>query len=80
MSSIKPVHMTRTVYRWLQRHQDISEQWILSVVTWTEHPLERDDYTMLKYTKVGGRIKKVTLWIRNYSWRYLVYKIHMENV
>ena len=78
ITSLKPVHLTRTVHRWLQRHRALSEQWIISVVTWTEHPEKEDDFQLLATTKVGGKLKLVSIWVRDYSWRYLVYKIHME--
>ncbi len=44
------------------------------------HSIESDDYQLETITSVRGKTKKIIIWIRNYSWRYLVYKIHMENL
>ena len=78
--SLKPVHTTRSVIRWLTRHNQVSEEWIESIVLWTPHPVDNDQFTIKKVIKIKGKRKKITLWIRNYNWRYLVYKIHMEKL
>lgn len=76
--SIKPVHKTRTVYRWLVRHRAISEEWIDSVVIWTIKPKNIDEFILEKNTKINEKRKKIKLWIKDYNWRYLAHKIHME--
>lgn len=76
--SIKPVHITRTVNHWLQKHRDVSEDWITSVVLWTPHSNINDEFKLEKIIKRKRNRKKVTLWVKDYSWRYLVYKAHME--
>lgn len=44
--SIKPVHITRTVNHWLQKHRDVSEDWITSVVLWTPHSNINDEFKL----------------------------------
>ena len=52
--STKPVHTTRNVQRWLQRHREISEEWIQSVVLWTEKPFNQEEFIIERLVKVSG--------------------------
>ena len=63
--SIKPVHTTRSVLRWLQRHREVSEEWIQSVVLWTPKESEQEEFNIEKIIKISGKRKKNKLWIRN---------------
>ena len=54
----KPVHIARSVQRWLQRHKEISEEWIQSVVLWTEKPLNQEEFVIETLKEVSGKRKK----------------------
>ena len=63
-----------------QRHALISQERITSIVLWSAHPPNLNQYELKEFIIVRGSPKKITIWIQEYSWDYFVYKIHLEGL
>ena len=79
ISEFKPVYYSKTVQRWFQRHRSISSERISSIVRWSEHPKDKDLYELVEIVIIKGKPRKITVWVREFSWSFLVYKLHMES-
>ena len=75
---MKPVHFSKATQRWFQRHRQVSQERIGSIVRWSIHPPDSSQYELHEIIMVRGVPKRVTIWVHEYSWNYLVYKIHIE--
>jgi len=78
----KVVQTTRAVQRRLQRHRFINEVWVRQIVM--DMPMERrryineEEFIIQTLRRTDGKLVKVSLWVHDYGWRFLVYKVHVE--
>lgn len=76
----KTVELSYSAYRWLLRHDFMTEDDILSVIK--DFPIAVREYIDMDHFKLSFNKKKnrkfvrVTIWVQETSTRYLVYKIH----
>jgi len=78
----KVVQITRTVQRSLQRHRFINEAWVRQIIL--DMPMERrryineEEFIIQTLRRKDKKTVKVSLWVHDYGWRFLVYKVHVE--
>ena len=78
----KVVQTTHTVQRGLQRHRFINEAWIRQIIL--DIPIERrkyineEEFVIESLRRTDKKIAKISLWVHDYGWRFLVFKIHVE--
>lgn len=80
----KIVQVTATVFRKVLKHPFINEAWIRQIVIDTPREkrkrIDEEEFIIETLRKVNRAIVKVSLWVREYEWRFLVYKIHVESI
>lgn len=80
----KVVQVTATVFRKVLKHPFINEAWVRQIVIDTPHEkrkrIDEEEFIIETLRKVNRAIVKVSLWVREYEWRFLVYKIHVESI
>jgi len=78
----KVVQTTRSVQRSLQRHRFINEAWVRRIIL--DMPMARrryvneEEFIIQTLRRTDDRLVKASLWVHDYGWRFLVYKVHVE--
>ncbi len=78
----KPVLISSTAYRWLQRHHFISEEVIIGIVlhcpTSERKHSEDNSYQIAFKRRKNGKLVKITVWVNESKESFYVGKLHSE--